>query len=152
VISTVTHPPCSARPRVFLDTRGLTLLEVMIAALIMIVVMFWLAQYYVLGRRHLDYDEDRRKATVLAQARLDQARRWSYSYLAGWVGGAPHDTVMAVDGKSYTIRLLASAGPNPNTVTVSAVVNWDATLPYARNNAYTASDTTTTLIARPVLR
>jgi hypothetical protein len=124
----------------------------MIAAVIMIVVVFWLAQYYVLGRRHLDYDEDRRKATVLAQARLDEVRRWSFSYLAGHVGGAPHDTVMTVDGKGYQVRLLAGAGPNPNTVTVSAVVTWDATLPYARGNAYTASDTTTTLITRPVLR
>jgi hypothetical protein len=131
-----------------LDDHGLTLIEVMIASLIMIVVLFWLAQYYVSGRRHLDYEEDRRRATALAQARLDEVRRWSYPYLLSHIGAPPHDTTVTVENRSYTVRLVAAAGPNPHTTTVSAIVSWNATLPYAPGNVFTRQDTVTTLIAR----
>jgi hypothetical protein len=120
----------------------------MIAAVILLVVMFWLTQYYVLGRKHLDYEEQRRKATAVAQGRLDETREWAYSYLKSFVGGAAPDTTFRVDGRDYAVRIEVDPGPNPHTVTVRAIVSWEATLEYDRGNTFSRQDTTTTILGR----
>lgn len=128
--------------------RGMTLIEVMIAALLLVIVLFWLTQYYVQGRKHLDYEEQRRKATALAQARLDEARTWSYDYLLSLADSVAAETTRVVDGRPYTVGLRVEPGPNPYTSRVEAVVTWEAARNYEAGNAFTRSDTTTTLIAR----
>lgn len=132
----------------FAGDRGMTLIEVMIAALILVIVLFWLTQYYVQGRKHLDYEEQRRKATALGQARLDQARTWSYDYLRSLADSVAADTAMVVEGRTFTVGLVVGDGPNPYTSQVQAVVTWEAARNYEPGNAFTRSDTTTTLIAR----
>lgn len=124
------------------------MIEVLIAAVLVIVVMYWLTQYYVMGRKHLDYEEHRRKATAVAQARLDQVRDWPYDYLASLVDSVTVDTTMVVDGRSYDVSLTFSPGPNPHATKVQAVVMWQAGLPYEPGNAFTRRDTTTTLVGR----
>jgi len=143
-----TRPPNWRPAAIVHDQRGITLIEVLIAALILVIVMFWLTQYYVQGRKHLDYEEHRRKATALAQARLDEVREWSYDSLVGLIDSTSVDSVMTVDGRTYTVRLLLSAGPAPHTTTVSAVVEWEAAVDYDPGNAFTRRDTTTTIIGR----
>lgn len=130
------------------NESGLTLLEVLIAAVLLIVVMFWLTQYYVQGRKHLDYEEHRRKATAVAQARLDQVREWSYDYLASLVDSTSLDTTVVVDGRTYDVRLLVSDGPNPHSTVVRAVVEWEAGMAYEPGNAFVRRDTTTTVVGR----
>jgi hypothetical protein len=134
------------------NERGLTILEVLIAAVLLIIVMFWLTQFYVQGRKHIDHEEYRRKATAVAQARLDGVREWPYDSLLVWVNAAaPLDSTVVMDGKPYDVQLLFAAGPNPNTTQVKAVVEWDSALPYESGNVYTRRDTTTTFIARRLL-
>jgi hypothetical protein len=128
----------------------LTLIEVLISAVILIVVMFWLTQYYVQGRKHLDYEEHRRKATALAQARLDEVRGWSYDSLISFMDSTVVDTLMNVDGREYTVSLILSPGPNPHSTVVSAVVEWEAALSYESSNTFPRRDTTTTIIGRPL--
>jgi hypothetical protein len=111
-------------------------------------VMFWLTQNYVQGRKHLDYEEHRRKATALAQARLDEVRNWPYDSLVSLMDSTSVDSIMSVDGRSYTVRLLLSPGPAPQTTTVSAVVEWEAAVDYDAGNSFTRRDTTTTIIGR----
>ena len=130
------------------DQRGISLIEVLIAAVVLVIVMFWLTIYYVEGRKHLDYEEQRRKATALGQARLDQARTWSYDALIAGMGSSSADTTMTVDGRDYTVKLLVSSGPNSHSSTVKAVVEWEATLSYDARNPFVRSDTTTTIIGR----
>jgi Tfp pilus assembly protein PilV len=130
------------------DQRGISLIEVLIAAVVLVIVMFWLTTYYVEGRKHLDYEEHRRKATALAQARLDQARTWSYDALLAGANSQASDTTMTVDGRDYTIKLMVSPGPNPHSSTVKAVVEWEATLSYDSRNPFVRTDTTTTIIGR----
>lgn len=130
------------------DERGVSMIEVLIAAVILVIVMFWLTTYYVEGRKHLDYEEHRRKATALGQARLDQARTWPYDVLLGIANSTSSDTTMTVDGRDYMVKLVVSPGPNPHCSTVKAVVQWDATLSYDSRNSFVRSDTTTTIIGR----
>jgi hypothetical protein len=141
-------PPSRSLTAPVRNERGLTILEVLIAAVLLIIVLFWLAQFYVQGRKHIDYEEHRRKATAVAQARLDALREWPYDSLQVWVGAGTLDTTLVMDGRTYDVHLLFAAGPNPHTTEVSAVVEWNAAVPYEPGNTYTRRDTTTTFIGR----
>jgi Tfp pilus assembly protein PilV len=76
-------------------TAGFSLLEVMVAATLILVIFYGVGRFYVGGRRQLDYEEDRRKATAVIQARLDGIRR-DYTF----------ETLPSLDGtsKTYTVR------------------------------------------------
>jgi hypothetical protein len=142
-------PPSRRRTAPVRNERGLTILEVLIAAVLLIIVLFWLTQFYVQGRKHIDYEEHRRKATAVAQAGLDGVREWPYDSLMVWVNsGTSLDSTVVMDGRTYDLHLLFAAGPNPNTSEVSAVVAWNAAVPYEPGNAFVRRDTTTTLIGR----
>lgn len=146
------RPPSSSLRKRLAAEEGTTLVEVLVAASLLVVVMFWLTQYYVQGRKHFDYEEDRRRATAVAQARLDEVKRWSYDYSVSLVdstGAASVDTVLAVDGRDYAVSLFFTPGPNANSATVHAVVDWVATLPYDPDNVFSRSDTVTTVLGRP---
>ena len=80
---------------------GFSLLEVMIAAFLLIIVFFGLAQIYARSRTQLDYEEDRRKATAVAQARLDGLRRdYGFDLLPALDGT---DTTIVSDSRDYII-------------------------------------------------
>jgi prepilin-type N-terminal cleavage/methylation domain-containing protein len=80
---------------------GFTLIEVMVAAFLLLIVLLGVTQLYVRSRTHLDYEEDRRKATAVAELRLDALRRdFRYDDLAGLDGS---DTTYVSDGRNYTI-------------------------------------------------
>ena len=107
------------------DSRGFTLLEVMIAAVILIIVFYGLTQYYVLGRKQLDFEEQRRRALVVAQARLDEVKRWHYDYVTS-LDGASSDTTITVDGTEFTVDLIVAAQtPTVYSSTVTAHVAWE---------------------------
>ena len=142
--------PSRSRLSLVGDERGLTILEVLIAAVLLIVVMFWLTQFYVQGRKHLDYEENRRKATAVAQAQLDNVREWPYDSVLSWVDSTSMDTTVVQGGIPYDVKMVFTAGPNPHTTQVSAVVQWEAGVPYEPSNPFTRRDTTTTLIGRRV--
>src|SRR5512142_2627071 len=99
--------------RILQDGSGLTILEVLIAASLLLLVMFGLMQFYVRGRTQLDYEEDRRKATAVAQDRLDSLRRiMTYEVLSDMGDTQIHnahlalidDTTYAVDGRDFTVH------------------------------------------------
>jgi type II secretory pathway pseudopilin PulG len=106
---------------------GFSLIETMIAAILLIVVFFGLAQVYARGRRQIDYEEDRRKASAVAQARLDGIRRdFRYDDLPGLAGT---DTTYAVDGRTYTVGHAVQAGvPEAQATTVTVTVAWNAAI------------------------
>jgi type II secretory pathway pseudopilin PulG len=126
---------------------GFTLLEVMIAAIILIIVMYALAQYYWRGRKQVDFEEHRRVATAVGQARLDDLRRRNYGTL-GTYGGT--DTTFVVDGRSYKVALnVTTASPVTDATTVTATVEWALGInPGAASDKRTAQ--ITTIIGRVV--
>jgi hypothetical protein len=97
----------------------------MIAALLLIVVFFGLAQIYTRSRTQLDYEEDRRKATAVAQMRLDGIRRdYRYEDLASLDAT---DTTFVSDGWHYTVSHAVTAGsPEPHATAIDITVSWVA--------------------------
>lgn len=120
--------PGHGRPR--RRARGASLIEVMVAAFLLMVVFLGLAQLYMRGRRQMMYEEDRRRATAVAQARLDGIRR-AYGYdelvtLDG-TGLVPTDTTYIVDGRRFTVSHVVTATmPEPQATTFKIVVRWRA--------------------------
>jgi type II secretory pathway pseudopilin PulG len=108
---------------------GFSLLEVMIAGVILILVFWGLMQFAVRGRTQVDFEEDRRKATAVGQQRIEEARRWTYAYLEA-LDGTAVDTAMTVDGQDYTVSLAVNPDdePPPANDDISVVkvgVIWD---------------------------
>lgn len=106
------------------DQRGLTLLEVLIAAILIVIIFFGLAQYYARGRKHLGYEEDRRKATAVAQDRIDGIRRdYSFDDLMSLNG---KDTTYVVDNRTYVVsHTVLPNTPEDQATTLQITVNWD---------------------------
>ncbi len=132
-LSKETHQTTMTRPAARRDhptaERGFSLLEVMIAAVILILVFYGLAQFYARGRTQIDFEEDRRKATAVGQERIEEARRWTYAYLE-FLDGSVVDTAMTVDGQDYTVSLAVNPNdePPPANDDISVVkvgVIWD---------------------------
>lgn len=106
---------------------GFTLLEVLVAAVILVLVFFGLAQVYARGRGQVDFEEDRRRATGIVQARLDGIRRdYRYDTLPGLQGV---DTTYVVDSRSYRVSHEIAAGvPEGQATTVALTVTWNASV------------------------
>ncbi|MBU2692640.1 MAG: prepilin-type N-terminal cleavage/methylation domain-containing protein [Candidatus Eisenbacteria bacterium] len=120
--------------------RGFSLLEVLIAAVLLIIVFFGLAQLYMRGRNQLDYEEDRRKAIAVAQARIDGIRSdYRYDTLPGLDG---NDTTYVVDNRNFTVSHQIFAGvPEAEATTVTLNVSWTARV-YGNNVDRTLEVTT----------
>ena len=91
---------------------GFSLIEVMVASLIVILVMYGLMQFFVRGRIQVDYEEDRRKATAVAQE-LDRADaslglQLTWSAASRTTVRAANDTTFVVDGRTYKAAFAVS--------------------------------------------
>jgi type II secretory pathway pseudopilin PulG len=104
---------------------GYTLIELLIAAFLLLIVFYGLAQVYARGRRQVDYEEDRRKATAVSQARLDGIRRdFSYDSLPTLDSTT---TTVVVDNRTYSISHAVAAGtPEEEATTITLTVHWNA--------------------------
>ncbi len=102
---------------------GFTLIEVMVAVVVLTLAFYGLSQVYARGRRTLRADEGQRVAAAVAQARLEQLRRTvRYSRLPQLDGT---DTTFTVDGVPYTVHHTVRAQtPEPQATTVSVQVTW----------------------------
>jgi Tfp pilus assembly protein PilV len=123
---------------------GFSLLEVMVAALLLLIVFFGLAQLYTRGRTQMGYEEDRRKATAVAQARLDGIRRdYGYDALAALNGTT---TSYTVDGRNFSVlHAVTTDSPEPQSTSITLTVSWAAK---TYSGTVTRSLNTTTILAR----
>lgn len=123
---------------------GFSLVEVLVAAVLLMVVFFGLAQTHARARRQLDYEEDRRKASAVAQWRLDGIRRdYRYDDLVTLNGV---DTTYVVDDRTYRVTLdVTSGAPEAQATLLAATVTWTAKV---ADDEVDRSLTTTTILAR----
>ena len=113
--------PGARKPRLT-DESGLTLLEVMISAIILLFVLLSMVSGYALGRVNLDREEVKRRAVGLAQDRLETIRGRSITSNAAWLAVVPArvDTTYVLDGTTF--RLTSAVADSPaNTATTKPV-------------------------------
>ncbi|MBD3236652.1 MAG: prepilin-type N-terminal cleavage/methylation domain-containing protein [Candidatus Eisenbacteria bacterium] len=105
------------------DARGFTLLEVLVAASLLIVVFFGLTEVFTRARRQIGFEEDRRRATAVLQDRIETLRdRVAYERLPA-LGG--RDTTYVRGGRRFRVsHAVAVDSPEPQTTTVTLDVSW----------------------------
>jgi len=104
--------------------HGFTLIEVMVAAVVLLLVYFGAAQYAARSRTQMDLDESRRVASSIARARLESLRREeSFDTLATLAG---RDTTYIVGTRNYAVTHAVQAGvPETFASTVTVTVGWN---------------------------
>ncbi|MFO7653334.1 MAG: hypothetical protein R6X25_05860 [Candidatus Krumholzibacteriia bacterium] len=122
---------------------GFSLLEVIIAASLLLVVFFGLTQVYTRGRTQVDFEEERRKATAVLQSHIDAIRRdYSYDTLV-----SVPDTTYVVDGRTYEIaHNITLDTPDPHAATLELTVTW--TSRKLSGVTFDRQMTTTTILGR----
>jgi hypothetical protein len=97
----------------------------MVASMLVILVFTGVSQYYVGGRRQLDYEEDRRAATELLADRFDGIRReYLYDELPALSGT---DTTYVLYNRSYLISHVVVPGyPETHATTLRLTASWTA--------------------------
>ncbi len=97
----------------------------MVAAIVLLLVFFGMGQVFSLNRFQLEHFEDQRRATSIAQARLESLRL-DYQP-AGLVALSGSDTTYVVDNKTYTVdHIVLADTPETRATTVTVTVNWVA--------------------------
>jgi len=132
---------------------GFSLIEVLVASVIVILVMYGLMQFFVRGRVQVDYEEDRRKATAVAQDWTEAIRRWDFGYLVSREtcnGLACNDTTFTVDNRTYKAALTVDYdnAVDENLAKIDVNVSWTFAVDYNQGNKTSRSVTVTTLMGR----
>ena len=99
--------------------RGSSLLEVMIAVLILSIVSVAMSVFFARGRFMFDQEERKRVGTLIAQQALEQAKGMNYADVGAW-----SDT-LTVANITYDLAVTVQAGaPAADMKTVRAVTTW----------------------------
>jgi type IV pilus assembly protein PilV len=128
---------------------GFTLIEVMIALVILATGLLALMTMQIVSIRANAFSSEMTYASMLAQGRLEQIRNMSYDSIA-----AGNDTVPASDatkGTKYDVQTtVADDTPATDMKTVTLTVNWEGS-PAGSSGGSTVNFTTSfvTVIAHP---
>lgn len=99
--------------------RGSSLLEVMIAVLIVSIVSVAMSVFFARGRFMFDQEEHKRVGTLIAQQALERAKGMNYADVAAW-----SDTLI-VANITYDLAVSVQTGaPAADMKTVRAVTTW----------------------------
>jgi prepilin-type N-terminal cleavage/methylation domain-containing protein len=103
--------------------EGFTLLEVMIAAILILLLFYGLARVHVSARRQMDLQEHRRVAATVMQSHLEGIRRdYDYDSLDDLDGD---EETVELDGLTYTVSSEVSVGvPEDQATTIDVEVAW----------------------------
>jgi Tfp pilus assembly protein PilV len=102
--------------------RGASLLELMIATLIMGFVAVGLVEFFAKGRIWFDQEEHKRVATLLAQEATERTVSKPYAQIAAWT------ETRKVSSVSYAMAVtVQNDTPETSIKTVRSTVTWQAT-------------------------
>lgn len=101
---------------------GASLVEIVVAVLILSIVAIGMAEFFARGRTGFDQEERKRVGILLAQEALERTVARPYADIAPW---AEERTIASVD-YLITVTTLADA-PESDITTVECVVTWNAT-------------------------
>ncbi len=127
-----------------IDRSGFTLLEVMIAAILLLIMFFGLARVHGGARKQIVMEDRRRAATNVVESHLEAIRRdTTYDDL---VDLHAQSTQYVVDGVTYTARnTISSDYPEAQATTILVTVSWPEMI---NTTAITRSVSCTTILAR----
>jgi type II secretory pathway pseudopilin PulG len=102
---------------------GFTILETMIATIILLLLFFGLARVYAGGRVQMRLEDHRRQASAVIQSHLESMRRdTTYDNLPSLDGD---EVDYAVGGITYTATTgVTAATPEPQATTIDVEVSW----------------------------
>jgi Tfp pilus assembly protein PilV len=101
--------------------RGTSLLETVIATLIVGLLAVGLVEFFAKGRVWFDQEERKRVATLLAQESLERTIAKPYAEIAGW------SESRRVETTPYAVTVTVQTGtPQADLKTVRSVVAWQA--------------------------
>ena len=124
-----THPVHKRNSAESRGQRGASLIEIMVATVILSFVAIGTAEFFVRGRTGFDQEERKRVGTLLAQEALERTVALPYPQIDDWL---EQRTVGVVD---YTIAVTSQLNvPEPDIKTVRCTVTWNAT-PTAERSA-----------------
>jgi Tfp pilus assembly protein PilV len=98
---------------------GSSLIEIVLATLIMGIVVVGMVSYLSGGRSRLMQEEHKRAATQLAQEAMERTVARSYPAIAAWT------ETRHVTGTTYTITVTVQTDtPDPGVKSIRALVTW----------------------------
>ncbi len=103
--------------------EGFTLLETVVAAVLVLIIFFGIAAVQVRARTQMNLEQHRRMATGLLQAHVDGLRRTTaFDDLPGLDGA---ESTYDVDGVTYTVtQSIAIDAPEEHAATVDVTLSW----------------------------
>ncbi len=126
---------------------GFTLIEVMVASVVLLLACFGMAHYAVGSRTQLSLEEGRRHAVAVAQGRLETIKRGeTYDTLDSL---SDRDTTYTVDGRPYAVTHTVGLNtPDEHAATVAVTVTWSEMI---SGNATPRSIGLATIVSRSLL-
>ena len=111
--------------QVLRDTNGFTLIEILIATVIITIASLGIATLTVGIIRGNSFSKRLTTATILAQDRLEQVKRIGYTN-AGTIAGTENYGDIANYTGYKRVTSVTNNTPISNTRTVDVIVHWDA--------------------------
>jgi len=100
--------------------RGATLIEIMVATLILAIVVLGMAEFVAKGRMGLDQEEHKRVGTLLAQEALERTVVQPYDLVTAWTERRTIDSI------EYTISVsVQSDAPDMDMKLIQGDVQWN---------------------------
>jgi type IV pilus assembly protein PilV len=109
--------------QVLRDTNGFTLVEILIATVIITIASLGIATLTTGVIRGNSFSKRLTTATTLAQDRLEQAKRIGYTNAGTIAGTENYGNIVNYTGYK---RVTSVNTPMPNTRTVDVIVYWEA--------------------------
>jgi Tfp pilus assembly protein PilV len=114
------HVPCRRLRR--RHQAGASLIEIIIATLIVAILAIGLVEFFAKGRVGFDREERKRVATLLAQESMERTIAKGYTTIASW------NETRRVSSVSYSVAVTVQSNtPETNIKTVRSTVTWQAT-------------------------
>lgn len=114
------------------DQRGTSLIEIVVATLILSIIAIGMVEFFARGHAGFDQEERKRVGTLLAQEALERTVALSYDQIDDWTEDR---TIGTVD---YTITVTAvDDAPESDMKTVACTVTWNSAARATRQAALT---------------
>lgn len=114
------------------DQRGATLIEIVVATLILSIVAIGMAEFFANGHAGFHQEERKRVGTLLAQEALERTLAQSYGAITSW------SETRNVGATTYSVRVISTQdAPELDMKTIRCDVTWNVTSRATRTSTLT---------------